>query len=417
MKTKQKYFLVYLLFFPLGISTFSSISFSSSIDFAFPLASSPIYGVSNYNISQSVTYQVEINFSLTHNSGVGNYVFKFARLNSRMPNVTSTKYTPPYQESKLIYNNITGFKPAELKMGHNDQFNNTYDSFNASLLVGEHVTLDQNYTVTLNAIQFQNIEDTDIGTYNMSDEIFDLYCNNPELYYERNDTSLIALSNSIVDPSDNPVEKARKICNWVSSNLVYNGALPAQEMGALWAYNNLQGDCSEYSSLMITLLRIQNIPARKVTGFLISNNPRTRPKAGDTWNFQASGSSSDILGHAWVEYYVPDIGWIACDPTWTGTYNYFNYIDFLRFNLNVGANFFFPPSSTVSEFSNPLFSYMLGASFDFTHDITITVLDSNLAPLSSFPIIFFIFIGIGAAAVVITLIIILKSSKKKKYDY
>jgi len=88
-----------------------------------------------------------------------------------------------------------------------------------------------------------------------------------------------------VSPSDNPVEKAEKICNWVSSNIVYNGLLDKQEKGALWAYTNLQGDCSEFSSLMVTLLRIQGIPARKISGFVISNYPPTRPAVGNTWNF------------------------------------------------------------------------------------------------------------------------------------
>jgi hypothetical protein len=417
MKAKLKFFIIYLLFFPVGVSIISDTTLSPITNFPSPQISSPIYGVSNYNITQSVTYQVEINFSLTHNSGVGNYIFKFARLNDRMPNSTLTKYTPPYQESELLFNNITGFKPAELIMGHNDKFNNTYDSFNASLLAGEKVSLDQKYNVTLNAVKFQNIEDTDIGTYDMSDEMFTLYCNYTELYYERDLASLISLSNSIVSPSDNPVEKAQKICSWVSNNIVYNGNLPAQEKGAFWAYTNLEGDCSEFSSLMVTLLRIQDIPARKVIGFLVSNNPKLRPKPGDTWNYQVSESTDGVLGHAWVEYYIPDIGWIACDPTWSGSYNYFNNIDFLRFNLNVGANFFFPPSGTVSEFSNPLFSYTLGSSYDFSYDVKITVLASELAPLGTFPIIFFVFIGVGAVAVLITIVIITKSRKKKAYDY
>ena len=409
MKSITKYLILILVFFPAGLLTFSSPTTTNS---SYPLISTPVYGVSNYNVTQSVTYQVELNFSLTHNSGGANYYFKFARLNNRMPNSTQTKYTPPYQESELLYNNIAGHNPTEIIVGRNDQFNNTYDLFNATLVPTEEVTQDQKYIVKLSAIKFQDITGSEIGTYNISDEMFALYCNNTEPYYERDDSSLISLSNSIVDVGDNPVEKAEKIYDWVSSNLVYNGGLPAQEMGALWAYTNLQGDCSEYSSLMITLLRIQDIPARKVTGFLVSNNPSLRPKTGDTWNFYASDSGTNMLGHAWVEYYVPDIGWIACDPTWSSAPGYFNGIDFLRFNLNVGANFFFPPSYTISEFSNPTFVHS-GGSYDFNYDIKITVLTSNLSPSGTFPILLILFIAIGVAAVLLTLIIIIKRSSKK----
>jgi hypothetical protein len=266
----------------------------------------------------------------------------------------------------------------------------------------------------LNAIKFHDIEDSDIGSFVQSDEIFSLYCNNPEQYYERDNPSLISLSNSIVDSSDNPIEKAEKIFDWVSDNLDYNGNLPPQEKGALWAYNNLEGDCSEYSSLMVTLLRIQNIPARKVTGFLLSNDPSIRLKTGDIWIFHASESSSNIIGHAWVEYYIPNIGWIACDPTWNSGSNYFNRIDFLRFNLNVGANFFFPPSSTISEYLNPLFSHSLGAFYEYDYTIKITVIESDVLNDSSFPFlitIILVFCGIG---IIITSFKVKKRNQKKE---
>ncbi len=205
----------------------------------------------------------------------------------------------------------------------------------------------------------------------------------------------------------------------MANNIAYNGLLPPQEKGALWAYDNLQGDCSEYSSLMVTLLRIQGIPARKVTGFLISNNPGTRPAIGNIWTFNSNEASFDILGHAWVEYFVPSIGWIACDPTWHKSVNYFNRIDFLRFNLNVGAHFFFPPSYTVSEFSNPIIGYSLGADYDYDYDIKITVLDTDLIPLGEFPIYVTIFIIVGFAAVIgLALLLFIRGRKKviESYD-
>jgi hypothetical protein len=412
MKTKKIFLFIYLFFFPITISAYQRSQLSSTILGNFPITSSPAYGVSNYNITQSVKYNVEINFTLTQKSGSGNYFFKFARLDNRMPNSTKSKYTPPYQESDLLYNTITGY--SALNMGHNDQFNNTFDSFNATLGTDETVTLSQHYIIGLNAINFHDVDIADIGTYNISDEIFDLYCNNTEPYYERDDPDLILLSNNIVGPTNlTVIDKAEKIYDWVSTELEYNGGLPAQEKGAVWANDNLEGDCSEYSSLMITLLRIQGIPARKVTGFLVSNNPALRPQVGNSWSFHASELSDNMLGHAWVEYYVPNIGWIATDPTWWEA-NYFNRIDFLRFNLNVGANFFFPPNYTESEFINPAF-YSGGGSFTYNYDIDLTVIESNLLPLEQFPILFLVFVGIGVSAVLITLILIIKRSRKKNF--
>jgi len=391
-----------------------------NVSIAYPQLSVPNDGVSNYNITQSVTYEVVINFTLTHESGIGNYLFKFARLNNRMPNSPLTQYSPPYQESDLYYSIISGNNLNQTIIGHNDKFNNTYDSFNASLSKDDSITFDQTYEITLNAINFQDIDDTEIGAYNTSNEIFELYCNYSEPYYERDKTALINQSNSIVSPGDNPIEKAEKICNWVSNYLTYNDNMPDQEIGALAAYNQQQGDCSEFSSLMVTLLRIQGIPARKVTGFLISNDPSTRPKVGNSWNFNVNQLLNNMLGHAWIEYYVAGIGWIACDPTWHQGVNYFNRIDFLRFNLNVGANFFFPPSSTVSEFGNPIFGYMLGDSFDYDYNVRITVIESNLTPVESFPIFVVIFIVAGLAIILLAIILLLRRGSKKDivaYEY
>lgn len=396
MKDKAKYIVIYLLFFPIVFSAYSTSPLLSMVSYTNPSIASPIFGVSNFEITQNVTYQVEINFTLTQTSGSGNYYFKFSRINDSLDYI----YTPPYQESELLYNNITGYDT--ILMNFKDKFNNTHDWFNATLGAGENVSISQKYIVGLNAIKFSGISESEIGIYDTADEMFELFCNKSEPYYERNDTSLISLSNSIVNPSDNPIEKAKKICTWVSDNIEYTGDLP-NEMGAFWAYNNSKGDCSEFSSLMITLLRIQNIPARKVTGYLVSNNPSLRPKPGDTWSFNAN----EIMGHAWMEYYVPDIGWIACDPLW----GYFNRIDYLRFNLNVGANFFFPPSYIISEFDT-LF-YATSGLHDYDYNITITVIDSNLAPLDSIPLMFFLIIGIGLAAVLITVLLIIRIKRHK----
>ena len=419
MRVKLTLLIMSILFLPSIQIPIASIS--PNFSYNYPLISSPDYGVSNYNIAHSVKYQVDINFTLTHKAGIGSYIFKFARLDNRIPNSTFTKFTPPYQESILLYNEIKGPKPISIRKGHLDKFNNTYDSFNATLLplspilsnIIPKVTLSQKYVIELNAIEFQGIEDTDIGSYDPSDKIFELYCNNPEQYYERDDLTLISLSNNIVNFDDNPIEKAEKIFNWVSDNLDYNGNLSSQEKGALWAYNNLEGDCSEYSSLTVTLLRIQNIPARKVTGFLLSNDPGIHPKSGDTWTFHASESTSNIIGHAWVEYYIPNIGWIACDPTWNSGSNYFNRIDFLRFNLNVGANFFFPPSSTVSEYLNPLFSHSLGASYEYDYNIKVSVIESNVTSLNSDIQFIFIVIVIGVICVIGTLIFLSKRNRRR----
>jgi len=422
MKTKYTFVFFYILIFPLNNSLGLSFITHSTSTLAYPQLSTPDYGVSNFNISQSVQYEVEINYTFTQiKPGSQTYYFKVARMDNRQPNSTLTPYCPPYQEVKDFENsiNITGL--GVIEEGYVDKFNNTYDLFNSTLFHSNTITLNQQYNITLNEIYFNEINDEDIGIYNPGDEIHALF-NVTEKYYECNNPTLIALSNNIVGTETNTVEKARKIFNWIGSNIDYQ--VQDEEIGALEAYNQRKGDCTDISDLMITLLRIQSIPARKVTGFVISNNPAYRPTVGDKYLFdlnyngltQTASSTNEILGHAWMEYFVPDVGWIACDPTWGQ--GYFNRIDFLRFSFNVGAWFFLPgatpPYNYISEFPihpSPVCSNH--SAYNCQYSIEITVLGTNLNPLREFPIFVTVLMIVGFFAI-ISLMFLLRSRRHKK---
>ncbi len=426
MKPKLIFVFLYLIIFPSINSIGISLLTTSNTTTACPQLSAPDYGVSNYIISQNVSYQVEMNYTLTHTeSGSQKYIFKVARLNDRQPNSTLTPYCPPYQKLESFESNISRWDVDEIEEGFVDKFNNTYDLFNSTLSTSQKITLNYNYNITLNDIYFTEINDGDIGTYNPGDEIHSLY-NVTEIFYNCSNPDLIALSNSIVGSLINPVDKARLIFNWIASNIGYEEQ--SQEIGAYEAYNQRKGDCSDISDLMITLLRIQSIPARKVTGFVITNKPSHRPAVGNKYFFDLNydGSSqtvsytNKILGHAWVEYYIPDIGWIVCDPTWKE--GYFNGIDFLRFNLNVGAWFFLPGASPgynyISEFPiNPSPICSDHTAYDFQYSIEVTVLETNLRPSSDLQIYFIIFTIVGLLAVITLMFLLRRRGGKKLIPY
>ena len=258
-----------------------------------------------------------------------------------------------------------------------------------------------------------------ILNYNF-DKIFELYCRKSEPLYNVSDPELLKVSNSIVEPSDNPVEKAKKIFNWVSHYLNYEVQIEGKD--ASWSYRNKKGDCSEFSSLLVALLRIQGIPARRVIGFLVSNDPTLKPKTGDVWSYD----NKDIMRHAWVEYYINNIGWIQCDPTWHGEYfDYFNTNDYLRFTEVIGSRFFFPDNLTLySFFTTPFYSTPFDSKVDYKIKITVisVIKNSNEFDYEDFTTIAII---IGISIMIVYFIIVhfiikrrrlKKSVKKSKID-
>jgi transglutaminase-like putative cysteine protease len=66
--------------------------------------------------------------------------------------------------------------------------------------------------------------------------------------------------------------------------------------------SNKRGVCQDFANLMICMARMINIPARYVCGYIFT---------GNTGESRARSDAS----HAWVQLYLPNIGWKGFDPT------------------------------------------------------------------------------------------------------
>jgi transglutaminase-like putative cysteine protease len=62
-----------------------------------------------------------------------------------------------------------------------------------------------------------------------------------------------------------------------------------------------QGVCQDFSHIMIAVARQWGIPARYVSGYMYHRGNRDRSEADAT--------------HAWVEAWLPSLGWVGFDPT------------------------------------------------------------------------------------------------------
>ena len=63
-----------------------------------------------------------------------------------------------------------------------------------------------------------------------------------------------------------------------------------------------RGVCQDFSHIMLALVRKIGIPARYISGYL--------------YHQKDEGDRSDVdASHAWIEAWLPNIGWIGFDPT------------------------------------------------------------------------------------------------------
>jgi len=65
-----------------------------------------------------------------------------------------------------------------------------------------------------------------------------------------------------------------------------------------------RGVCQDFAHLMLACLRAHGLPARYVSGYLLTDPPPGRPRL---MGVDAS--------HAWVAAYAPQFGWVEFDPT------------------------------------------------------------------------------------------------------
>lgn len=113
-----------------------------------------------------------------------------------------------------------------------------------------------------------------------------------------------------------PYAKVRAVSDYLIQNCEYSLHAPAvpstQDAVVFFLTQSHAGACDMFASSMVLLLREMGVPARVVTGYI---QPEPSPqnlrgtKERPTWIVRERDA------HAWVEYYIPKMGWLTYDPT------------------------------------------------------------------------------------------------------
>lgn len=196
----------------------------------------------------------------------------------------------PYQEVNSIK-----ISPENYKL-LTDEYGNEYAEFDFSEHpTGTQITVEIDYEIAVNEL-----------VYDLSlckGELLDEYIA-PELHIESANPQLMEIAKNL-SKGKNPCEQARAFYDYAGDNLTYT--FNQNSWGAQATMGFMGSDCTEFASLVIALNRAEEIPARYFEGLLYMDNEAT-----DLANTQ----------HAWLDVYLPGIGWVAADPTLGRDRNY-----------------------------------------------------------------------------------------------
>lgn len=142
------------------------------------------------------------------------------------------------------------------------------------------------------------------------DDGYSLYLDQREPHYVFT-TYLKQLCNQIVKEETNPLLKAKRIYDYITSHVTYSFVPAYMTLPSIpeFAATSLKGDCGIQASLFITLCRIAHIPARWQAGLY------AHPKM--------------IGNHDWAQFYVAPYGWLYADCSFGGS-AYRNHKDIKR---------------------------------------------------------------------------------------
>lgn len=99
---------------------------------------------------------------------------------------------------------------------------------------------------------------------------------------------------------DTPYQVALRFCRYVYNNFEYIKGVTTVEtrLDEIWKLK--AGVCQDFAHILMEMLRLVQIPARYVSGYICTSRH----------NMRGEGAT-----HAWAEAYIPDYGWLGIDPT------------------------------------------------------------------------------------------------------
>ena len=102
-------------------------------------------------------------------------------------------------------------------------------------------------------------------------------------------------------PQGDPMTALRTLNRAIYDSFDYQSGVTEVNSPIETALEERRGVCQDFAHIMIAIARQWGLPTRYVSGYLYHAGARDRSRADAT--------------HAWVEAYLPSLGWVGFDPT------------------------------------------------------------------------------------------------------
>jgi len=157
------------------------------------------------------------------------------------------------------------------------------------------------------------------------------------------------LASTITADKSTPLQKVRAIYDYVLENTTFDKSGSGWGRGdALYAFNAKKGDCTDFHSLFIAMVRSQGIPARFEIGFALPTD-------------KSSGKLTEY--QCWADFFDPEHGWVPVDiaEAWKqeGKRDYsFGAIDGNRIEFSMGRDLKLNPAQNEEGVNYFVYPYV-----------------------------------------------------------
>jgi len=234
----------------------------------------------------------QINFDVARD--IKTLTFRFA-----LPSVFSNKIT-----SQGINGLDVRFAPEPASVVDDvDKFGNRFEKVRwENLRQNVRVTISFNAVIRAELHAMESRASFPFRDISRDDAIFLM----PTSMVQSDNEEIIALSKKLTEDARTAHDAVNAILNWVSDNIKYTYNPPQYD--AIYTFKTGRGNCQNFAHLSMALLRASGIPARIVGGIGLKRQWKVPIENGFLVQDMGQG------GHAWMEIFFPDLGWLSYDP-------------------------------------------------------------------------------------------------------